>query len=149
MAELIHDIIASEPWYNEETCSLSVILSCVGRLYNNRFAISNYDNTELAIGLYPLAYLINHRCTPNATFVFDGTRMYLRSITAIHKNEEITVQLYSNCSCRSAMSTLPSRAMFATSAVLAMVLFIEFFAMDIVSDVHVLYARTWSATSVC
>ena len=91
VADLIHDIIASEPWYDEQTCSPSVILSCVGRLYNNRFAISNYDNTELAIGLYPLAYLVNHRCMPNATFVFDGTRMYLRSITAIHKNEEITI----------------------------------------------------------
>ena len=96
MADLIHGVIASEPWFDEQTCPPSVILSCVGRLYNNRFAISDYDNTELAVGLYPLAHLINHRCAPNATFVFDGLRMSLRSIAAIHKNEEITVQLRSH-----------------------------------------------------
>ena len=51
----------------------------------------NYDNTELAIGLYPLVYLINHRCSPNAIFVFDGLTLILRSIKPIHKNEEISV----------------------------------------------------------
>ena len=51
----------------------------------------NYENTELAIGVYPLVYLINHRCSPNAIFVFDGLTLILRSIKPIHKNEEISV----------------------------------------------------------
>ena len=56
----------------------------------------NYENTEIAIGMYPIVYLINHRCTPNAAFIFDGTRLILRSIATIHKNEEISVfQKYS------------------------------------------------------
>ena len=51
----------------------------------------NYENTEIAIGVYPLVYLINHRCSPNAIFVFDGLTLILRSIKPIHKNEEISV----------------------------------------------------------
>ena len=52
----------------------------------------NYENNEFAIGLFPVVYLINHRCTPNAVFIFDGTRLILRSTTTIHKNEEISVR---------------------------------------------------------
>ena len=50
---------------------------------------------------------------------------------------------------RSAMLTLPSRVMFAISAGLNIVLSVEFSAMDIASDVHVLCARMWNVISVC
>ena len=84
VAELIHGLVLTESWYSETTCPLQEIVSCVGRLYSNRFS-------DIAIGMYPLAYLINHRCTPNTTFVFDGDHMLVRSIADIKKGEEINV----------------------------------------------------------
>ena len=91
VAELIQGLVLTESWYSETACPLQEILSCVGRLYSNRFSVTSYQNSDIAIGMYPLAYLINHRCTPNTTFVFDGDHMLIRSITDIKKGEEINV----------------------------------------------------------
>ena len=91
VAELIHGLVLTESWYSETTCPLQEIVSCVGRLYSNRFSVTSYQNSDIAIGMYPLAYLINHRCTPNTTLVFDGDHMLVRSIADIKKGEEINV----------------------------------------------------------
>lgn len=84
-------MVKDEPWYKEDVCPVSVITACISRMYNNRFSVMDFENTEIAIGLYPIAYLINHRCMPNATFVFDGVTLQLRSTSDIHRNEEINV----------------------------------------------------------
>lgn len=100
IASLLHSVVQTEPWYNESLCPLSTITSCIGKLYSNRFAVTTIDLSapvgqsfaqETAIGLYPLLSLANHRCSPNATVVFDGLQATLRSIAPIHKGEEITV----------------------------------------------------------
>lgn len=91
VATVISEVLTGEAWYSEEKCPRSEILSCIGRLYNNRFSVSSYQNSDIAIGMYPLAYLMNHRCTPNSTFVFDGDCIVVRSIADIKKGEEITV----------------------------------------------------------
>ena len=92
VAELIYGLIQTESWYSESACPLQEIISCVGRLYSNRFSVTSYQNSDIAIGMYPLAYLINHRCSPNTTFVFDGNQMLVRSIADIKKGEEINVR---------------------------------------------------------
>lgn len=84
-------MVKEEAWYREGVCPISVIIACISRMYNNRFSVMDYDNNEIAIGLYPIVYLINHRCTPNATFVFDGATLRLRATSDIHKNKEINV----------------------------------------------------------
>ena len=91
VAELVHALVLTESWYSEKECPFQEILSCVGRLYSNRFSVTSYQNSDIAIGMYPLAYLMNHRCIPNTTFVFDGEIMLVRSIADIKKGEEITV----------------------------------------------------------
>ena len=97
VATLIYDIVRSEPWYSESACPLSELTSCVGRLYNNRFSVTSCQNSDIAIGTYPLAYLMNHRCIPNATFVFTGSQLHVRSTAAIAKGEEITVRIFTRC----------------------------------------------------
>ena len=100
IATLLHSIVQSEPWYSDSLCPLSTITSCIGKLYSNRFAVTTIDlsaplgrsfTQETAIALYPLLSLANHRCTPNATVVFDGLKATLRALQPIHKGEEITV----------------------------------------------------------
>ena len=88
---MIIDVIREETWYSEEKCPRHEIISCIGRLYNNRFSVSSYQNSDIAVGMYPLAYLMNHRCMPNSTFVFNGDCIVVRSIADIRKGEEITV----------------------------------------------------------
>lgn len=100
IASLLHSIVQTEPWFSDSLCPLSSITSCIGKLYSNRFAVTTVDlaaplgrsfTQETAIALYPLLSLANHRCTPNATVVFDGLKASLRAIAPIHKGDEITV----------------------------------------------------------
>lgn len=113
--QIIHDIASQEEWYKEDLCPLSEILSCIGRLYNNRFSIMDFENNEFAIGMFPIVYLINHRCSPNAVFVFDGVSLILRSITTIHKNEEISVSMNIILQYRFPILIQQSQVMFVIS----------------------------------
>eukprot|EP00026_Physarum_polycephalum_P007780 Phypoly_transcript_07846.p1 GENE.Phypoly_transcript_07846~~Phypoly_transcript_07846.p1 ORF type:complete len:479 (+),score=56.38 Phypoly_transcript_07846:141-1577(+) len=57
----------------------------------NNFNISDGEMRPIGVGLYPLAALINHSCSPNSVAVFEGPRVYIRAIQNIKAGEEITV----------------------------------------------------------
>ena len=85
-------MLKQEEWYSEEACPLTEIVSCIGRVYNNRFAVSTFDQSEIAVGIYPLAYLMNHSCVPNASLTFDGLTLQLHAIADIAKGQEVNVR---------------------------------------------------------
>ncbi|KAM3931204.1 histone-lysine N-methyltransferase SMYD3 [Leptodactylus fuscus] len=61
------------------------------KLTCNSFTISDGEMQDVGVGLYPSMSLLNHSCDPNCVIVFEGTRLHLRTIKEIPKDEELTI----------------------------------------------------------
>ncbi|RWS12405.1 SET and MYND domain-containing protein (SMYD)-like protein [Dinothrombium tinctorium] len=49
------------------------------------------DGTKIGFGIYPTLSLVNHNCDPNCTTMFDGTKVFLKSMRNLEEGEEITI----------------------------------------------------------
>ena len=54
-----------------------------GRILINSFNIMNAENLPIGIGLYLEGSVFDHSCDPNATVVFDGKRIIVRTIRSV------------------------------------------------------------------
>jgi SET and MYND domain-containing protein len=58
------------------------VLDIYGRILINSFNIMNDDYQSVGIGLYLPAAVLDHSCSPNATVVFSGKELILRTISS-------------------------------------------------------------------
>ncbi|CAG8488228.1 4314_t:CDS:10 [Ambispora gerdemannii] len=61
------------------------------RLTCNSFSVLDAEMIGIGVGIYTNTALINHSCVPNCLAVFDGSKLMVRNIRPIQKNEEITI----------------------------------------------------------
>ena len=70
--------------------NIKQLISYFGKMKINALSISNEDLSScIATGLYLSASSLNHSCYPNSVAIFDGSRLTVRSIADIKKNEEV------------------------------------------------------------
>jgi SET and MYND domain-containing protein len=70
--------------------SIKQLISYFGKMKINALSISNEDLSScIGTGLYLSASSLNHSCYPNSVVIFNGTRLIVRSIADIKKNEEV------------------------------------------------------------
>ncbi|XP_062379810.1 histone-lysine N-methyltransferase SMYD3 [Sardina pilchardus] len=67
------------------------LLNLLGQVTCNCFTISDGELQEVGVGLYPSMSLLNHDCQPNCVMMFEGKTLYLRAITDIQPQEELTI----------------------------------------------------------
>ncbi|CAG8452767.1 14536_t:CDS:10 [Ambispora leptoticha] len=61
------------------------------RLTCNSFSVLDEEMIGIGVGIYTNAALINHSCVPNCLATFDGSKLMVRNIQPIQKDEEITI----------------------------------------------------------
>lgn len=66
-------------------------LSLIAKVTCNCFTISDGEQQEIGVGLYPSLSLLNHDCRPNCVMVFEGTKLLLRAVRDISPQEELTI----------------------------------------------------------
>jgi SET domain len=74
----------------QPTPNHSVFFLPVQQLKANAFNILSSDLIPIAVGLYPSAAMLNHRCDPNVAVVFEGKRLCVRSLCAIEAGSELS-----------------------------------------------------------
>lgn len=71
------------------------VLEVYGKILINSFNIMNNDYQPVGIGLYLEASILDHSCYPNATVVFDGKQLLLRTIKPVKSFADIRIS-YTN-----------------------------------------------------
>ncbi|KAG9285246.1 hypothetical protein G9A89_002142 [Geosiphon pyriformis] len=61
------------------------------RLTCNSFSILDEEMIGIGVGVYSEIALINHSCLPNCLAIFEGSKVMIRSIRSIQKDEEIFI----------------------------------------------------------
>ncbi|QDZ20760.1 SET domain-containing protein [Chloropicon primus] len=69
----------------KELCAMFAAVSC-----NNLMVQDDY-NEPVGFGIYPLASITNHSCTPNCVQAFSGKKLSLMCVRDIRAGEEITI----------------------------------------------------------
>lgn len=57
----------------------------------NAFRVTLADSTPIGLCFEPVVSLANHSCTPNATIIFDGRQLTLRTLDPIKKGDQVFV----------------------------------------------------------
>jgi len=57
----------------------------------NSFSICDDGQNGVAVGLYPQLSFLNHSCAPNCVMIFEKDKAFLRTITDIAADQELTV----------------------------------------------------------
>lgn len=65
------------------------LLALFGKLSCNCFNISDQEMNYIGVGLYPLASIINHSCSPNSLIIFEGKKAVVRSLEPIEPGTEV------------------------------------------------------------
>jgi len=70
---------------NDDKISVSVdkAFELLCKFRCNAFKMSDGELREIGLGIYPIAALLNHSCSPNAVATFDGPTLHIRSIEDI------------------------------------------------------------------
>jgi SET and MYND domain-containing protein len=71
--------------------SASELIELLCKLLCNVFTISDSELKPIGIGLYPIAALINHSCSPNCVVLFDGPKAIIKALQTISLGEEVTI----------------------------------------------------------
>lgn len=56
------------------------LLRIFGRMSVNSFNILDTDMTSLGVGIYLGPSILDHSCKPNATAIFEGTKLLIRTL---------------------------------------------------------------------
>lgn len=56
------------------------LLEIFGRMSVNSFNILDTDMTSLGVGIYLGPSILDHSCKPNATAIFEGTKLLIRTL---------------------------------------------------------------------
>ena len=67
------------------------VLEIYCRVLINSFNIMNDDYQSIGIGLYLSASVLDHSCDPNATVLFEGKNLILRTIKDVKKFEDLRI----------------------------------------------------------
>lgn len=79
---------ADEPDGLPSTKSIALLLA---RFAANAHTIADEELSPIGVGIFPLASMVNHSCTPSTTQVFSGSSIGFYAIAPIAVGEEITI----------------------------------------------------------
>lgn len=67
----------------------AAVFSILGKVMSNAFNVldDSYDEV-LGLAVYVTPSLINHSCQPNSIAVFNGSKLLIRTITALHPGDQ-------------------------------------------------------------
>eukprot|EP01028_Stygiella_incarcerata_P012365 TRINITY_DN754_c0_g1_i1.p1 TRINITY_DN754_c0_g1~~TRINITY_DN754_c0_g1_i1.p1 ORF type:complete len:357 (+),score=93.62 TRINITY_DN754_c0_g1_i1:532-1602(+) len=57
----------------------------------NGFTILDEEARQIGTGLYPIAALLNHSCSPNCVATFKGSKICLRTVNDVSSDEELCI----------------------------------------------------------
>ena len=77
--------------FNEFCPPKNEVLEIYCRVLINSFNIMNDDYQSIGIGLYLSASVLDHSCDPNATVLFEGKNLILRTIKDVKKFEDLRI----------------------------------------------------------
>eukprot|EP00960_Hanusia_phi_P007857 224857-Hanusia_phi.AAC.1 len=75
----------------EEGLDMREVMEDICRLSCNCYTIVDEEERAVGIGLFPIAALMNHSCSPSCVQSFHGRRMQLRALRDIEEGEELTL----------------------------------------------------------
>jgi len=104
MAVVVQQFMAGErPESNEGEVDgeeVRDIAHLLARFAANNHVICDEESNEIGIGIYPLASMVNHSCTPNSAQVFHGKKILFKAIRKILPGEEVTISYVDLCLTR-------------------------------------------------